>query len=125
MRYISSMSRGNTLAPNRHNSLSCIVRTSRQGSCNQRVGCLLCSIARFYDLWNETSTRCVGMVPCHGKDGYQAQVLQDPIDTCRFDTTENTTLYKALDFVLFLQVSGIYNDFISYININATMVSMV
>ncbi len=33
---------GNALAPkNRCNSLPCTVRTSRQRSCNQRVGCLL------------------------------------------------------------------------------------
>ena len=25
-----------------------------------------------------TSARCVGLVPCCGKDGYQAQVLQHP-----------------------------------------------
>ena len=31
---------GNALAPNRRNSLPCTVRTSRQRSCNQRVGCL-------------------------------------------------------------------------------------
>ena len=40
MRDINSMSRGNALAPNRHNSVPCTVRTSRQRSCNQRVGCL-------------------------------------------------------------------------------------
>ena len=31
---------GNALALNRRNSLPCTVRTSRQRSCNQRVGCL-------------------------------------------------------------------------------------
>ena len=42
MRDINSMSRRNTLqAPNRRNSVPCTVRTSRQRSCNQRVGCLL------------------------------------------------------------------------------------
>ncbi len=30
----------NTLAPNRRNSVLCTVRTFRQRSCNQRVGCL-------------------------------------------------------------------------------------
>ncbi len=34
MRDINSMSRGNALASNRHNSVSCTVRTSRQRSCN-------------------------------------------------------------------------------------------
>ncbi len=28
------------LIPNRRNSVTCIVRTSRQSSCNQSVGCL-------------------------------------------------------------------------------------
>ena len=40
MHDINSMSRRNALAQNRHNSLPCTVRTSRQRSCNQRVGCL-------------------------------------------------------------------------------------
>ncbi len=40
MRNIDSMKRGNALASNRRNSVPCTVRTSRQRSCNQRVGCL-------------------------------------------------------------------------------------
>ncbi len=40
---------GNALAPNRCNSLSCKVRTSRQKLCNQRVGCLLCSVVSIYE----------------------------------------------------------------------------
>ncbi len=36
---IKSMSRGIVLAPNRCNSVPCTFRTSRQRSCNQRVGC--------------------------------------------------------------------------------------
>ncbi len=49
MHDINSTSRGNALALNRHNSLLCLVRTSRQMLCNQRVGCLLRSMARIYD----------------------------------------------------------------------------
>ena len=40
MRDIKSMRRGNALSLNRRTSLPCTVRTSRQRSCNQRVGCL-------------------------------------------------------------------------------------
>ena len=47
-----SMSRGNALAQNRRNSIPCTVRTSRQRACNQRVGCLLCNMARINDLWD-------------------------------------------------------------------------
>ena len=39
---------GNVFAPNRRNSLPCTVRTSRQWSCNQKVGCLLWDV--FVDL---------------------------------------------------------------------------
>ena len=45
-----SLSRGNALAPNRRNSLPCTVRISRQRSCNQRVGCLQCTVPR---VWGE------------------------------------------------------------------------
>ena len=48
---INSMSRGNALTPNRRNSLPCTALTSRQKSCNQRVCCLLCSIARISIGW--------------------------------------------------------------------------
>ncbi len=39
---------------NRRNSLVCTIRTSRQRSYNQRVVCLLCSMARIYDLWDSS-----------------------------------------------------------------------
>ena len=41
--------------------LQSIVRTSRQRSCNQRVGCLLCSMAMINELWVGLwiSARCV------------------------------------------------------------------
>ena len=41
---IKSSSRGIALAPNRHNSVPCTVRTSIQRSCYQRVRCLQWSI---------------------------------------------------------------------------------
>ena len=50
MRNIDSTSRGDILAPYRRNSLTCIVRTSRKRLCNQKVGYLLCSMARIYDI---------------------------------------------------------------------------
>ena len=40
---------GDNLAPNRRNLLPCAVRTSRQRSCNLRVGCLLCSKVKIYE----------------------------------------------------------------------------
>ncbi len=42
--------KGNVLAQNRRNSLPCTVKTFRQMSCNQMVGCLLCNM--IYDLKN-------------------------------------------------------------------------
>ena len=43
------VSRGKALAPNRRNVLPCTAKTSRQRSCNQRVGCLLFSLVRIYE----------------------------------------------------------------------------
>ncbi len=55
-------------------------------SCNQRIGCLLGSMARIYNLWdgslNKRNVR--GLVPCCGQDGYRAQVPQHPIDIFRY-----------------------------------------
>ncbi len=63
MRDINSTSRGNALAPNRCNSLSCTVRTSRQRFCSQRVDWLLCIVAMIYDLWyrsmDKRKVRCL------------------------------------------------------------------
>ncbi len=65
---------GNALAPNRCNSLSCIVRTSRQRSCYQRVGCLLCSMARINDIWDWSldKRKVRSLIPHCGQDGYLA-----------------------------------------------------
>ena len=52
MRDINSGVGGKALAQNKRNSLPCTVRTSRQRSCNQRVSCLLYSMARINDPWN-------------------------------------------------------------------------
>ncbi len=65
---INSTSRVNALAPNRYNSLPCKVRTSKLSSSNKRVGCLLCSMARIYNLWEGTldQRKVRGLVPCCG-----------------------------------------------------------
>ncbi len=51
--------------------------------CNQRVGYLLCSMAKIYDIWDGSldKRKVTGLVPCYGQDGYRAQVLQQPIVT--------------------------------------------
>ncbi len=47
-------------APNGFNSLSCIVRTSRQRSCNQRVVCYIIWLgSMIYGMGLWTSTRCM------------------------------------------------------------------
>ncbi len=75
---------GNTFVPSRRNSLPCRVKTSKQGSCNQMVGCLLGSMARIYDIWDgsldKRKVRGLVLVPCCDQDGYRAQVLQHLID---------------------------------------------
>ena len=38
-----------------------------QRSCNQRVGCLLCSVVQWYGSLNKRKVR--GLVPCCGQDG--------------------------------------------------------
>ena len=64
IRNINIMSKVNALAPNRCKPLPFTVMTSRQRSCNQRVGCLICSVVRIYekdgwisgqilDIWND------------------------------------------------------------------------
>ena len=65
------------------NLLPCTVKTFRQSSCNQRAGCLSCSKARIYDVWDGSldKRKVPGLVPCCGQDGYQDQVPQQPIDT--------------------------------------------
>ena len=47
MHDINDMSMGSALALNRHNSLT--IRSTRQRSCNQWVGCLLCSLVRIQE----------------------------------------------------------------------------
>ncbi len=95
---IKSTSRGNAVAPNRCNSVPCTVRTSRQRSCDRRVGCLLFSMPRIYDLRNGSldrhKVRC--LVPCYGQIGYRAQVLQHPIDKYRY--TPITTTKRGRKF---------------------------
>ncbi len=63
MRDSNSTSRGIALPPNRNNWLPSTVRTSRRKSCNQRVDCLLCSMAILgyviYGMVLWTSARCV------------------------------------------------------------------
>ena len=66
------MTRGNTLAQNRHNSLPYTVKTFRQRSCNIRAIDLL----RGWVLNNAQGERC------GGQDGYQrAQVPHHPKKT--------------------------------------------
>ena len=54
---INSISRGIALAPNWCNSLPCTVKTSRQMSSNQRVGCQLCSVVRIYEVYGSKDMR--------------------------------------------------------------------
>ena len=67
----------------RRNQLLCTFRTFRQRAWNQRVGCLLCSMARINDLWDGSldKHKVRGLVPCCGQDCYRAQVPQHPIDS--------------------------------------------
>ncbi len=69
-------------------SLPCTVRTSLQRTCNQRVGCLLCSVIMIYEMGLWTSARCLCLVPYCGQYGYQAQVTQHLIDSCRYNTIQ-------------------------------------
>ena len=68
MRDIYSSSRRDALAPNRRNSLPCTVRTFRQKSCIQSIGCLLCIMAMIYDLWDRSldKRKVRGLVLCSG-----------------------------------------------------------
>ncbi len=54
MRDINNTNSGNAFALKRRSCLPCTVRPSRQRSCNKRFGCLLCSIARIYDIWEKS-----------------------------------------------------------------------
>ncbi len=109
MHAINSTSSGNAYAPNRRNSLTYTVRTSRQRSCNQGVGCLLCSIARIYDLWdgslNKRNLRTRSLVACCGQDGYRDQVLQHPINTYRYISQKKCCEKKSfMVFIFFLHI---------------------
>ncbi len=50
---------------------------------NQRVDCLLCSMARIHELLDGSldKRKLRGLVLCCGQDGYGAQVPQHPINT--------------------------------------------
>ncbi len=60
----------------------CTVRTGFKGLLSATV---CCSLDKFDDLWDGSmdQLKVRGVFPCCGQDGYQAQVLQHPIDTCR------------------------------------------
>ena len=77
MRDTNSTRWENALTPNRRNSLPYTVKTSRKGPCNQRVGCLLCSMARIDDILDGSSDKrkVRDLVSCCGQDGYRAQAL--------------------------------------------------
>ncbi len=76
---------GNTLTQNRRNSLPHSARTFRQRSYNQKVGCLLCSMDRIFDILDgsldKRKVRC--LVLCCGQDGYRTQIPQHSIDSYR------------------------------------------
>ena len=78
-------SRGECLGPRQVQLITYTVRTFRQRSCNQNVGCLLCSMAGIYDLLDGSldKRKVRGLVPCCGEDGYRAQVPQHTIDSYR------------------------------------------
>ena len=68
---------GNALAPNRRNSLPCIVWTPDKGCAIKRL--VVCwNMARNNDLWDGSMDKhkVRGLVPCGGQDGYRAQVPQ-------------------------------------------------
>ncbi len=48
------------------------VMTFRQRSCNQRVSCLLCGMARIPYLWDGSlaKRKVCGLIPCCGQDDY-------------------------------------------------------
>ena len=47
-----------------------------------------------------------GLVPCFGQDGYQAQVSQHPIDTCRYNTIQYN-MYSSLFRIVFEKLNEI------------------
>ncbi len=69
----SKMSCPKTGATHYHAQLN---KSSRQRSLNQRVDCLLCSMAIIYEMGLWTNARCV-VVPCCGQDGYRATATPD------------------------------------------------
>ncbi len=71
-----------------------LITTQCLTSSTQRVGCLLWSMDRIYDIWDGSLDQAqgtwVGLVPCCAQDSYRAQVTQQPIDTCRYNTIQLT-----------------------------------
>ena len=51
------------LSKKRRNSLPCTVRTSRQSSCNQRVGCLKRLKYKQYDIGQDLIQRYIEIMP--------------------------------------------------------------
>ena len=89
---------GNALAPSIRKSLPCTLRTTRQRSFNQRVSCLLGSMARIYNLWDGSldKRKVGGLVPYCGQDGYRAQVPQHRIE---IDITYFCFFQKCFDLI--------------------------
>ena len=54
-------------------------------------GLIVCYVA-----WLGSMIYGMGLVPCYGQDGYQAQVPQHPIDACRY----NIIFYLYFDLIL-------------------------
>ncbi len=104
IRNINTTSRGKALTPNMCNSLPCIVRTTGQWPCNERVGCLLCSMARFNDLLDVSLDKCKvrGLVPCCCQEGYWAQVPRHPLDSYRYISHIKKQRELFLDLVQFM-----------------------
>ncbi len=104
-------SRGNDLAQIRRNSLPFTVGTSKQMSSSPKVGCLLCSIARFYDPWDGSLDKQTlrDLVTSCGQYGYRAQVTQHPIYYIHITTiTRKLTVQSSLALAMILSLNGFH-----------------
>ena len=76
-------SKGNAMAPDRHNTLPWKLGLPDKGCAIK--GLVVCYVvwlgSMIYGMGLWTRESCKGLIPCCGQNGYRAQVPQHPLDT--------------------------------------------
>ena len=77
----NSTSRGDALAPDRHNSIQCTILPDKSCAIKGLVVCYVVWLGSMKGMGLGTNARFVDLITCCDQDGYRAQVQQHPIET--------------------------------------------